>query len=409
MVNSFISSLNIPAQVILSLSLMLSAGFILTRITKLIKLPNVTGYILAGVLIGPSAFNFVPREIAENMGFITDISLAFIAFGIGRYFKTRTLRKNGKSIIIITLCEALTAAGIITFVMYLGFGLPLEFSLLLGAIGSATAPASTIMTVRQYHAKGDFVDTVLQIVALDDAVSLISFSLCAAVIQVVWIGEGLKIDSLILPLIFNILSVIAGGFLGFISGKLTGPNRSRDHRLIVISALVFFLTGLCSALGISSLLACMVMGAVFVNTKGNVKVFKQISGFTPAINTLFFVLSGMRLNISSLKHVGIIGITYFFVRIAGKYTGSWIGAKLTNTEPEIRKYLGLALVPQAGVSIGLAVLGQRILPYEVGNMLMTIILSSGIMYEIAGPLCAKKALHLSGSFKKPDDRKKTEP
>ena len=169
------------AQVVLSLAVMLFAGFLMTRLTKLVRLPNVTGYILAGVLIGPYLLDLIPQNVVQGMDFVTDVALAFIAFGVGKYFRLSRLRQNGRKVLILTVFEALTAAVLIFLVMAFVFRLSIPFSLLLGAIGSATAPASTIMTIRQYKAKGEFVDVLLQIVALDDAVALLAFSACAAV------------------------------------------------------------------------------------------------------------------------------------------------------------------------------------------------------------------------------------
>lgn len=390
------------AQVILSLAVMLFSGFLMTRLTKLAHLPNVTGYILAGVLIGPCVLNLIPETVQNGMDFVTDVALAFIAFGVGKYFKLERLRKNGRSVLILTVFESLIAALLIFLVMAFVFRLPIPFSLLLGAIGSATAPASTIMTIRQYKAKGQFVDILLQIVALDDAVALLAFSVCAAIAQAMEGGSGISPKAVLLPILWNLLALAAGALAGFLLHKLIGENRSSQHRLVLVTALLLSITGFCTALDISPLLACMVMGAVYINVSGNKKVFKQVNGFTPPIQLLFFVLSGMRMDLTALKAAGLIGVVYFLVRIIGKYAGAWLGAVLGKASVPIRRYLGLALIPQAGVSIGLALLGQRILPAESGALLSTIILSSGVLYEMIGPACAKAAIFLSGSVPKPE-------
>lgn len=390
------------AQVILSLAVMLFSGFLMTRLTKLAHLPNVTGYILAGVLIGPCVLNLIPETVQNGMDFVTDVALAFIAFGVGKYFKLGRLRKNGRSVLVLTVFESLIAALLVFLVMAFVFRLPIPFSLLLGAIGSATAPASTIMTIRQYKAKGQFVDILLQIVALDDAVALLAFSVCAAIAQAMEGGGGISPKAVLLPILWNLLALAAGALAGFLLHKLIGENRSSQHRLVLVTALLLSITGFCTALDISPLLACMVMGAVYINVSGNKKVFKQVNGFTPPIQLLFFVLSGMRMDLTALKAAGLIGVVYFLVRIIGKYAGAWLGAVLGKASVPIRRYLGLALIPQAGVSIGLALLGQRILPAESGALLSTIILSSGVLYEMIGPACAKAAIFLSGSVPKPE-------
>lgn len=381
---------------------MLFSGFLMTRLTKLAHLPNVTGYILAGVLIGPCVLNLIPETVQNGMDFVTDVALAFIAFGVGKYFKLGRLRKNGRSVLTLTVFESLIAALLVFLVMAFVFRLPIPFSLLLGAIGSATAPASTIMTIRQYKAKGQFVDILLQIVALDDAVALLAFSVCAAIAQAMEGGGGISPKAVLLPILWNLLALAAGALAGFLLHKLIGENRSSQHRLVLVTALLLSITGFCTALDISPLLACMVMGAVYINVSGNKKVFKQVNGFTPPIQLLFFVLSGMRMDLTALKAAGLIGVVYFLVRIIGKYAGAWLGAVLGKASVPIRRYLGLALIPQAGVSIGLALLGQRILPAESGALLSTIILSSGVLYEMIGPACAKAAIFLSGSVPKPE-------
>jgi Kef-type K+ transport system membrane component KefB len=388
---------NASAQVILSLAVMLFAGFLMTRLTKVAHLPNVTGYILAGILIGPHLLNLIPETVAVGMDFVTDVALAFIAFGVGKYFKLERLRKNGRQVLLLTVFEALAAALLIFAVMAFVFRLSIPFSLLLGAIGAATAPASTIMTIRQYKAKGEFVDVLLQIVALDDAVALIAFSICAAVARGMESEGGVGVQTVVLPVIFNLFALAAGVLAGWLLHKLISEQRSSQHRLVLITGMLLAITGMCTALDISPLLACMVMGAVYINVSGNKKVFKQVNAFTPPIQTLFFVLSGMHLDLTALAAAGVIGVVYFLVRILGKYAGAWLGALAGKTSLPIRRYLGLALIPQAGVSIGLAVLGQRILPAESGALLSTIILSSGVLYEMVGPACAKAAIFLSGS------------
>jgi Kef-type K+ transport system membrane component KefB len=383
------------AAVILSLSAILLAAFLLTRITKKLRLPNVTGYIFAGVLLGPYVLKVVPTVILGRMDFVTDIALAFIAFGTGKYFKFSALKKSGKQTVIITVFEALMAAVVISLTMIFVFHLSVPFSILLGAIGCATAPASTIMTIRQYKAKGKFVNMILQVVALDDAVALIAFSVCAAIAQAMESDGGFSASVIVLPIIINVLAVGLGIFGGWVLSKLINDNRSYDHRLVVVVAILLALTGFCTALDVSPLLACMALGTAYMNLSGNKKLFKQVNKFTPPLLAIFFVLSGMRLDIPSLATAGIIGVVYFFVRIIGKYIGSYFGALVSHSDKSIRNYLGLALIPQAGVSIGLAALGQRILPTESGLMLSTIILSSAILYEMVGPAAAKASLILS--------------
>lgn len=395
------------AGIILSLALILLAGFLCTRITKKLHIPNVSGYIISGILIGPYVLHLIPVEVIRGMDFMTDIALAFIAFGVGKYFRMDVLLKQGGSVLIITLWEALMAGVFITIAMMVFFHLPLSFSLLLGAIGCATAPASTIMTIRQYHAKGNFVDTILQVTALDDAVALIAFSVCTALVELMHTSQGVNLMAVAMPVIWNLLAIVLAVGLAFILHYIISEKRSDDHKLVLSVAILLFLTGICCCLHISPLLSCMVLGGVYINLSGNKDLFRQVNGFTPPITLMFFVLSGMRLDLYALVSCGMIGIVYFFVRILGKASGAMIGAKLSHATTSVQRYLGLALIPQAGVSIGLAILGQRLLPSYEGTMLSLIILSSAVLYEMIGPACAKLSLKLSGSIPEQNKAKHT--
>mgnify|MGYP000890844843 CR=1 FL=1 len=394
-----IRSMNGPAGILFSLAIILLAGFLMTRLTKLAKLPNVTGYILAGVIIGPHVLRLIPVNIIDGMGFISDIALAFIAFGVGRFFKREAFRQPGP-VLVITLLESLAPMFLITLSMRLIFRLDWEFSLLLGAIATATAPASTMVTIRQYKAKGNFVYTLLQVVAFDDAVCLVLFSIVAAVISAKH-ARTLSFKEVILPVVFNILVLFLGFGGGFVLSRLMTPARSEDNRLILTVAMLLGISGLCATLGISPLLACMLLGTTYINLTKDKELYDQVNKFTPPILSIFFVVSGMNLDITSFKTLGLIGTFYFVIRIIGKYLGAYLGALSVKAEKPIRNYLGLALVPQAGVAIGLAFLAERILPPEVGGMLLTIILSSSVLYEMVGPVSAKVALIKSGSI--PED------
>lgn len=393
----FLSSLNGETEVLLSLSIILFSGFIMTRMTNTLNLPKVSGYILAGILIGPCVLNFIPESIIEGMSFVSDLALAFIAFGVGKFFKKEVLLRTGKKIIIITISEALAAGVLVTLVLKVIFGLGWDFALILGAIATATAPASTMMTINQYKAKGEFVDTLLQIVALDDVVCLLSFSIVSAVINGNAAG-GVSVNDILIPIAGNILVIGLGIFCGYFLSRLLIPARSRDNRLILAIAMLLGLSGICAAMDISPLLSCMVYGAVYINLTEDKKLFRQINNFTPPVMSIFFIVSGMNLDINALSVVGGIGVTYFMVRIVGKYLGTYLSCLAVKTSREIRNYMGLALIPQAGVAIGLAFLGQRMLPPETGNLMMTIILSSSVLYEMVGPVSAKAALFLSGSI-----------
>lgn len=395
--------MNNVSVILLTLSLILFSGFAVTRITKYLKLPNVSGYILAGVLIGPSALHLVPEHILSEMGFISDIALAFIAFGVGKFFKKKVFVQAGVKVIIITLFEALFAGILVTFSMYFLFRQDLLFSLLLGAIATATAPASTMMTINQYHAKGEFVNVLLQVVAFDDVVCLLVFSVVSAVVN----GQNngrLQAADIILPVIYNLLAAALGILCAFLLSRLLSPARSNENRLILTIATLLGISGLCSAFNVSPLLACMLFGAFYVNLTHDKSLYRQMNRFTPPILSLFFIVSGMNLDLSALKTCGLIGFSYFIIRIAGKYLGAFLGCALVKTNSQIRAYLGIALIPQAGVAIGLAFLGRRMLPPETGDLLLTLILSSSVLYELIGPVSAKIALFSSGAIQLPEKK-----
>ncbi len=387
------------AFILLELGIILFGGFCFTRITKLLRLPNVTGFIICGIIIGPCVCNFISEDFVNSLDFVSDIALAIIAFGVGKYFRLESLKKAGGKVLIITLCEAIFAGALVFIVMYFGFHLSLEFVLILSAIATSTAPASTMLTIKQYHAKGDFVDTLLQVVALDDVICLLLYSISIAV------AEGIETSSIsytvvLMPILYNLLFIVVGFVAGLIIGLLLGKRRNKDMRLILLMAVILLLCSACSLCDVSPLLSCMVLGATYINFEKDSKLFEVMDRFSSPITCLFFVRSGMALNLSALAEIGMIGVVYFAVRIVGKLLGSYLGCAIGRKDKNVRNYLGLALIPQAGVSIGLAVMGQRLLPENMGNLLLTIILASSLLYELIGPVCAKLSLHLSKSIEK---------
>lgn len=390
--------LNSSTKILFGITIMLLAAFTVTRITKILKLPYVTGYIAAGILLGPYVLNFIPHEAVSQMDFVTDIALAFIAFSVGRYLKISYFRQNRLSVIIIALCETLITGILVSLAMIFIFNLPVPFAFLIGAIGAATAPTSTIMTIRQYKAKGRFVNTLLQVIALDNAIALITFSICAAIAGAVFSESSMDFSLVIMPVILNLTAIAFGVLLGFVLNKLINGKRSDDNKLIVTVAVLLAMAGLCSAFNLSPLLACMAIGATYINLSNNKGLFKLMSNFAPPFLNIFFVISGMRLNVPSILTAGAVGIAYFVFRLLGKAIGSYTGATIRKEPSEIKKYFSMALIPQASVAIGLALLGQRVLPDDLGSMLITIILSSSVIYEIIGPVAAKASLSLTNSI-----------
>lgn len=406
--HSIIAGSSSVASVVISIAFMLFFGFAMTRITKLLKLPNVTAYIITGILLGPFCLNIVPNTVTDGMEFLADIALAFIAFSTGEFFKFETLKKNGGKVVIITILESVLASILIFCLTYFMLGLDLAFSLVLAALASATAPASTVMTIRQTGAKGDFVDTLLQVVALDDVVGLILYSVAISIALAIAPGAGaFSISNIIIPIATNIVVLLAGALFGVVMKLLMPQKRSTDNRLIILISLLFAFCGICALLDVSPLLGCMSMGMIYINITNDDKLFKQLNYFSPPILLLFFVRSGICFKLDALVNTSsavgsvsllTVGVLYFIVRIIGKYLGAYLGCLVTKKDSKVRNYLGLALIPQAGVAIGLAALGARTLGGEIGNALQTIILASSVLYELIGPGCAKLALYLSKSY-----------
>ena len=392
---------------IISIALMLAAGFLMTRITKKLRLPNVTAYIVGGILAGPYVLNLIPQTIVEGTSFLPDIALAFIAFSTGEFFRLSALKKNGGKVITITVLESCGAAILVFLVCYLVLGLNFAFSVVLGALATATAPASTIMTIRQTGAKGDFVETLLQVVALDDVVGLVLYSIAISLATAFFSSSGFRVSAVLIPLGKTLLLLVLGCGFGLLLKWLIGTRRSTDNRLIIAIAVLFSYCGICAVVDVSPLLGCMTMGMIYINTADDERLFRQLNYFSPPILLLFFFRSGLSFDLGSLvnqsESVGavpllLIGVIYFLVRILGKYLGAWTGCRLAGKQPKVRNYLGLALIPQAGVAIGLAAMGARELGGEIGHALETIILTSSVLYELIGPGAAKLSLWLSGSY-----------
>ena len=423
LIEKLVSSLGIDsptAIIIISIAVILFFGFLMTRITKRLKLPNVTAYIIMGILLVPiwkmlpvDIGGIIPESVVNGMDFVSDIALAFIAFSVGEYFKLDELKKSGKKILIITLFEAFAAFTLVFVLCFLLLGIDLSFSLVLAALSSATAPASTIMTIRQTKAKGEYVNTLLEVVAFDNVVALVLYSIAISICLALTAGgSGITFGSIGLPIIKNLATIAIGISFGFLLKFLLPKTRTTDNRLIIAIAVLFAFCGICALLEQSPLLGCMFMSVTYINITKDDKLFKQLNYFSPPIMLLFFVMSGMKFNLEAFTNMSMIGyvplfvaaICYFVVRIIGKYSGAFVGCKVVKKPKNVTNYLGLGLIPQAGVAIGLAYMGARIFTQqgypELGDSLQTIILASSILYEVVGPGLSKLGLYLSKSYTK---------
>jgi Kef-type K+ transport system membrane component KefB len=365
---------------------------------KMIKMPNVTGYLIIGLLAGPYCLNILSIDVIEKFSIIPDVALGFIAFSIGAEFKLSYLKKVGKAPLVIAFTEAIGAVLLVDLVLIIA-GYEISFVLVLGAIAAATAPAATLMVVRQYKAKGPVTNTLLPVVAIDDAAALILFGISVAISKAITSTGTTSIASTLLdPIIEIVGALVFGAVLGVALAFATKWFTGRGNRLVVSTAMILLCISVCNALGYSPLLACMAMSAVYVNlSKVSNKVFDLIDRFTPPIFMLFFFISGAELNLTILPAVGIIGILYIVFRVVGKISGAAIGATISKSEPEVKKYLGYTLIPQAGVAIGLASVAMSVVP-EYGQKIRTIVLCGTVIYELVGPLVTKLALKKAGEI-----------
>ncbi len=375
-------------------------ALLMTRVMKKISLPNVTGYLIAGLIAGPYCLKLYTSENLNALGIITNVALGFIAFSIGGEFKLSSLKQLGAKIFVITVFEAVGASVlVITALVLLKF--PITLALVLGAIASATAPAATLMVVRQYKAQGPVTSTLLPVVAIDDAVCLMLFSILSSVAKSLESEGGFNLYQTILkPIIEIVLSLIIGFIIGIILSIATKFFKSRANRISLVVTAVFLGVGISDKFGLSSLLLCMAIGAALANySPVSDKVMDGSERWTPPLFMLFFVISGAQFNFSVLKTVGAVGVIYILMRSFGKYFGARLGCRIAGTEKTVRQYLGITLLPQAGVAIGMAQLSLTVVP-EYGEQIRAVVLCATLVYELIGPLLTKLALQKAGEIQK---------
>jgi Kef-type K+ transport system membrane component KefB len=389
-------------HILFYLAVILLTGIVTAKILAKIKLPNVTGYLIAGLIIGPSVLGIIPKGSVDKLSIISEVALAFIAYSIGSEFNLTHIKKMSRGIILITLLQSLMATLLVTLTMIFIFGKSISFSIILGAIAAATAPAATLMVIRQYNAKGPLVNTLLPVVAMDDAVCIMAFGIATTIAKaLISSTKNISVFSLIVSPIIEIVSALIIGFLmGIFLILISKKARGEDELLSIVIATIFATAGIAIRFNLSSLLACMMVGATLTNlAPNNKKVFTVVEGFTPPIFVSFFTIAGIQLDLSVLKSVGMIGAAYIIVRVIGKVFGSYLGAKISEAPDNIKKYLGYTLLPQAGVAIGLSMIVQNILPDPYGIQIRAIILAATVIYELLGPLITKKALMKAGEIK----------
>ena len=401
----------------------LFAGLIMTRIFKKmnLKLPDVTAFLIAGVLVGPyvlgtlgvPGLGFDSMEALDRVSALSTVALGFIAFDIGNEFRLAQLKKTGKTATVIGIVQAVTATLLVDLALvglHFVLGpevLPLPVAITLGAIAAATAPAATLMVVRQYKAKGPLTDLLLPIVALDDAVGLVVFAVSFGIAQAMDGGTLNVVSVIVNPLLEIVCSLALGAAMGALLTlleKLFFSNKNRLSLTIAFVIMTIALSSLEFPLGggakitFSSLLVCMMLGTMFCNlSEYSVDIMNRSEQWTAPLYAVFFVLSGAELDLGVFRYPSIllIGMVYILVRCVGKYVGAWGSATVMGCEEKVKKHLGITLFPQAGVALGMVVTAQALGP-EMGSMIRNIVLFSVLVYELVGPLLTKQSLIAAG-------------
>ncbi len=395
-------------EILFYAGIIIATGLLFGKIAKFLHLPNVTGYLVGGLLIGPSILNIVKDNALPSLEIISTVALGFIAFSIGSELKIAYFKKVGAKPIVIAVLEATFAVifvfgGLLIYFAAIGKldNEHIRFALVLGSIAAATAPAATLMVIRQYKAKGKLTDTLMSVVAIDDSVAVLLFGIGIAIANA--INPAAAHPSVLMTVLTPVLEIVfslgIGGILGLLLVFGCKWFTGRGNRISLVVAMIFLTTYLSEIAGGSSILACMMLGAIFANmSKKSDEVHGLIYFTTPWIYVMFFVLSGVELNLSVFKTVGIIALFYVILRILGKIFGAALGAKTTHSDKKIKKYLGLMLVPQAGVAIGLSLVAQSALGGDAGAQVRAIILAATVVYELSGPIITKLTLKKAGEI-----------
>ena len=411
-------------NILLSVSIALLAGLLMTRLFKPFKLPDVTAYLIAGVLIGPycigslgiGGLGFGSMDAVHAIGLVADVALGFIAFSIGSEFRVEELKKTGKQAFVIGIVQAVVATLFVDLALLgVHFMMPDKLSvpqlIVLGAIATATAPAATLMVVRQYKAKGPLTKLLLPIVALDDAVGLIVFAVSFGIAKTLLSGQVDLVSIIVNPLMEILCSLLLGAIMGWILTQLEKMFHSNTNRLNMTIAFVFITVALSMLdfhigpvhVSFSSLLVCMMMGTIFCNICPlSEEMMTRSDKWTSPLLAIFFVISGAELELSVFMDIAIVGIgvVYIVFRCLGKYFGTLISAKATKCEPQICKYLGITLFPQAGVALGMcSIVGSSTDFGTEGALIRNITLFAVLIYELFGPLMTRQALMSAGEIK----------
>ncbi|MDO5718353.1 MAG: cation:proton antiporter [Tissierellia bacterium] len=381
------------------LGIIIIAAMATAAIIGKFKLPDVTGYLLAGLIIGPSVLKLVPKGIVTDFEILSQVALSFIAYNIGAEMNYQNLKSLGSKVFIITFFEAFTAFVVVFSVTKL-IGQSLPFALVLGAISSATAPAATLMVIKQYKAKGPLVDTLIPIVALDDAFCIMIFGIASTIAATILTGASMSFFHMIIIPVGKIIgAILIGAVSGIILVPIIKRFKNQGQLTSFILAVILILTHLAIKLSLSSLLLMMSFGLALCNLSPNRNQARTaLDGMSTPIFIVFFTLSGADLDLKVFTTVGVLAIIYMLSRSTGKVIGARIGCNITKTDKTVSKYLGFTLLPQAGVAIGLSLIAEHLLPAPHGSQIRAIILSATVVYELLGPVITKLTLAKAGEI-----------
>ncbi|MEA3328137.1 MAG: cation:proton antiporter [Candidatus Omnitrophota bacterium] len=386
---------------IFSLGLILLLGFIAAKFIHRIKVPAVTAYLVLGIIIGPSALNLISKEMLNSSGLISNVVLGFIAFSIGRNFVKDNLRRVGRPVLWISIMGAVCPWLLVTFGLCIFLKLPVYVTLLFGAISSATAPAATAMVVREYKAKGSFTDVLLGVVAIDDAWCLVIFAVSLAASKALAAGitgNAIFISVLFHPLLEIFGSFLLGGVLSILLSYFSRYARTNEELLIYTLGFIFLAIGLSLYFQFSVLLSCMCLAALLVNVnKLSFKFFDVLKTIDSPFYLLFFVLVGANLDIKLLNTLGLLGFFYLIIRSISKIGGAYLGGCISRSSDSMKKYLGLSLLPQAGVALGVALIAKENFP-QAGEIIFSTIVATTVVYELVGPVFTKFSLRKAGDI-----------
>lgn len=394
-------------------------AFYMGKLMRLIKLPSLIGYMVAGVLLGPSLLNFISEDVQGSFSFITDIALSFVAVSIGLELSLTALKRQGSGIITVIFAESFMAFILVMAAVYaLTRDLPL--ALVFGAVAPASAPAGTVAIIQEYKAKGKLTEALYAVVGFDDGLGIIIFGFASAIAQALLhseIGGTMNMGLVLLePLKEVFFSVVIGISMGYVFGLLAKMLREKVDVLILLVAQVFIIAGLCLVLGLSEILTNMIFGIIIVNTQSSKLLHSlksQLEMLMPLMFVLFFTLAGANLHLDALPSLGLIGAVYVLGRSTGLMSGAYIGSVLGKMESNIRKYLGMGILSQAGVAIGLSLIVKQEFTgisehgSSIGVMVITTVTATSIFFEIIGPILTKIGLTKAGEIR-PSELEKQE-